>query len=263
MQVVTKAPFLWRRDWFKEDHYIRVDVSQRAVDAMDCMIGVSGSDGSGKALMTKHLGAPRIGTTSAKIGFQIEEIKTVTWTGTKTNRRTMPINAMIKLLKHVDTPTSQKMSVDLNTLLEDVCEGKIEAPVVAEQPPSFPVVQYGVSKELNMVQYVNPKQLNTQLFEVNPYNTSVAHTQDKIARAKAAAELQKEELSSFERLNECKRSHDLAETECAAKKRRVDIDNELAVFKAAFEVADELKQQDLKNALMKMIAEKIGCADYL
>jgi hypothetical protein len=259
MQFTTKAPFLWRRDWFKEDHYIRVDVSERAVDAIDCMIGVSGSEGAGKALMTKHLGAPRIGATAVKVGFQIEEIKAVKWTGTKTARRTMPMNAVIKLLKHVDTPASQKMSVELNSLLEDVCEGKIEAPVVAEQPPSFSVVQYGGPTALS----VAPKHLNTQLFEVNPYNTSVAHTQDKIARAKAAAELQKEELSSFERVNECKRSHDLAETECAAKKRRVDIDNELAVFKAAFEVADELKQQDLKNALMKMIAEKIGCADYL
>jgi len=263
MQFTTRAPFLFRREWFKEDQYIRVDVSQRMVDAIDCMICVSGSDGAGKALMTKHLGAPRIGATAVKVGFQVEEIKVVTWTGTKTTRRAMPMNAMVKLLRHVNTPTAQKMSVDLNSLLDDICEGKIEAPIVAEQPPSFPVVQYGGPKELNIVQYVEPKQLNTQLFEVNPYNTSVAHTQDKLARAKAAAELQKEELSAFGRLNECKRSHELAEIECAAKKRRVDIDNEIAVFKAAFEVADELKQQDLKDALTKMIAEKIGCADYL
>jgi hypothetical protein len=79
MQFTTKAPFLWRRDWFKEDHYIRVDVSERAVDAIDCMIGVSGSEGAGKALMTKHLGAPRIGATAVKVGFQIEEIKAVKW----------------------------------------------------------------------------------------------------------------------------------------------------------------------------------------
>ena len=117
----VKTPFEWRRDWFKENYCIRVDVSQRAVDALDCMICVSGSDGSGKALMTKHLGAPRIEATAAKMGFQIEEMKSVTWTGIKTIRRTIHINAMVKILKHVNTQTSNRMSVDLSTFLENLC----------------------------------------------------------------------------------------------------------------------------------------------
>ena len=97
----------------------------------------------------------------------------------------------------------------------------------------------------------------------NPFNSSVSHVQDKIERAKLAAELHKEQIAVFERMNECKRNEELKESECNAKKRRIEVDTEIATFKSAFKMADDLKQQDLCDALKLMIAEKIGFSGYL
>lgn len=283
MELSQAKPFFWRKDWFPPDHAIRFCVDTKTVDSGDVFVVACATIGASRVANTTFFGDKNIEATARDHQFNPQVLRHVVWNGKGGRRRVVPVNVMKSIISKMKTPTSVKLYPDLSKIVDDINEGKL-VPEVTEgtlavsggpSPANFPnlaavdpglfrINPYNQSVPFteNMIERAK-KQLNTQLFEVNPYNTSVAHTQDKIARAKAAAELQKEELSSFERLNECKRSHDLAETECAAKKRRVDIDNELAVFKAAFEVADELKQQDLKNALKKMMAEKIGCADYL
>lgn len=230
--IQCKNPFVWRLDWFKEDANVRVDVNERAVDAMDCMIVVSGSDGAGKALMTKHLGAPRIMATAEKVGFALSEIKYTCWKGSKSPRRTVPISVMVKLLDHAKTPESNKLAGDLKTLIDDICEGKIKPPPVTEEPPTFPVVQYDGF----------PKQTAATLFEINPYNTTVAHTQDRVARARAAAELHKEQIGYFERSEEYKRKHELSAVEHAAKKQQIEASAEHELYKLKLKQISELKK---------------------
>jgi hypothetical protein len=228
--IQCKNPFVWRLDWFKEDANVRVDVNERAVDAMDCMIVVSGSDGAGKALMTKHLGAPRIMATAEKVGFALSEIKYTCWKGSKSPRRTVPISVMVKLLGHAKTPEANKLAVDLKTLIDDICEGKIKPPAVTDEHPTFPVVQYeGLTRQ------------TATLFEINPFNTTVSHTQDKVARAKAAAELHKEQISYFERSDEFTRKRELAAVEHAAKKQQIEASAEHELYKLKLKQISELK----------------------
>lgn len=235
--------FHWNEDWFPPTFYIRVCPKNRLVDTMDVFTLVSSSHGAAKTLRTKFLGVKAIEDTKQKYKFTDVDYRTAIWNDDRAQRKTLPIDIMISILKDVQTPTAAKLLPDLKNALDKVVDGTLI--VRNSESVSSHVTTAGNN---GAVTHGMLPCFHSPAFTVNPYNSAVSSVSDQVGRAGAYFELQKIQASAWEHGNDYKRREEIADSE---HKRREEIADAEHVGKKA-KIAAEAENQEWKLKLSRL-----------
>ena len=225
--------------WFPPDTFVRICVTSRVVDAMDCFSLVSTSHAAAKVMKSKFLGAKNITSTAKAHGFIETEVKQVVWQHCKDHglRTALPIDSMVSILNKVETAVASKLVPDLKEALQKSTECAIvQAQDTQEASPAAVMHNSEVVSHNSKITQISQLPLYTSdAFRGNPYNSSVEASSEQAKRCMAAMQVQKLTISAIEEVNDHKRKQEIADTETRAKKQKIEAEiataSELAQWK--------------------------------